>query len=85
MTDYKELCAALREETEDRIREAADVIERLQRERDAAVTDLKVFHWCNFCKYCDLTYGEEPCRSCTSGGNEWERTNNWEWIGVQDE
>lgn len=54
-----------------------DEYERVCRERDAAVADLKTFHWCGFCKYCDLSGGKEPCCSCDCG-------KEWEWRGIDE-
>lgn len=100
MTDYTALIAALREEgatvailavewnipalTAKRILEAADAIEQLVKERDAAVRDLKLamqrdFSECVICK----NYGDYPrkgkCRECFQGAE-----NNFEWRGIHD-
>lgn len=57
--------------------------ERLKRERDAAVADLKERADCEYCKFWDsqkhdcVDYAHDYC-------NE-EHGLNWEWRGVQDE
>lgn len=94
MTDVKELVKALREEadwckaieweipicTEDHIREAADLIEKLvtdidvvRKERDAAVADLKSVMPCKSCKHCGVQL--EFCKDCYA-------VNNFEWRGI---
>lgn len=59
--------------------EAADAIEQLVRERDAAVNWLP--HQCNLCKHCHPANGIH----CAKGGcADWKRRENWEWRGVQE-
>lgn len=73
------------------IRDLADALEQLKRERDAAVADVEHllravgYDWTNygerFCKYC-IHDGEkfgECQQDCNSGAEKWE------WRGVQDE
>ena len=97
MEDYKELVAALREEAEavqaieweipictnNHIAQAADVIEHLTKERDAAVADIRYLFGspsfkCDICKFRVCPPLEKPCVNC--GG----RRKNWEWRGVQE-
>ena len=58
---------------------AADVIEQLVRERDAAVADLEnLMHTysgtvCFYCKH----YNDRHCDDCVLG-------NKWQWRGVQE-
>lgn len=48
---------------------------QVERERDAAVADLKLYAGCKVCKHGDFKFPKE-CMDC---GNE---TNYWEWRGV---
>lgn len=61
---------------------AADAIEQLVKERDAAVADLKEGSFCMTCKHLVSTQEKKLCRHCSSltGGGE----DNWEWRGVQE-
>ena len=87
MSDYTELITALRS-TESRskrvlLESAADAIEQLVKERDAAIHDLDMAV-CGQesypCQYC-ANYGIAPinvddvCKTCTD-------CENWEWRGV---
>ena len=62
----------------------ADEVEKLRRERDAAVATLEeamspgAFDGCSICKYNSFDGTREPCSSCSCG-------SNWEWRGVVDE
>ena len=62
---------------------AADEIEKLRRERDAAVATLQeamrpgAFDGCSACKHGMINPKEEPCASCEVG-------SNWEWRGAAD-
>lgn len=53
---------------------AADAIEQLVRERDAAVKDLNIARSCLTCKSNSLDF----CAGCDS----WASKSNWEWRGV---
>lgn len=61
----------------------ADDIEKLRKERDAAVATLEeamslaAFNGCSICKYNSFDGTREPCSSCNCG-------SNWEWRGVVD-
>ena len=98
MNDYKELVKYLREEAdaaqsiaiefnipisaENHSREAADVIEQLVKERDAAVMDLKAYSDCGNCKhntYDNLRNGF--CRECSVVH---KTKYKWQWRGVQE-
>ena len=84
MTDYKKLCASLREEaeavkaiewdipicTQTHILESAEAIERLVRERDAVIKEIQKN--CYNCKYRDM-----PCNLC-------HYHDKWEWKGAQE-
>lgn len=55
-------------------------IQQLERERDAAVEDLKVYKFCTFCKHDKDnldTNKSSPCFGCSS-------KSNWQWRGVQE-
>lgn len=62
----------------------ADEVEKLRKERDAAVATLEeamspgAFDGCSICKYNSFDGTREPCSSCSCG-------SNWEWRGVVDE
>lgn len=88
MNDYKELIEKFRAKRNDGwqkdgsyqeqiitvqdILDAADVIEQLTKERDAAVSDLKEAMPCRACKHlADLEY----CKNCYL-------ENHWEWRGI---
>lgn len=98
MTDYKELCAALREEaeavkaiewdipicTQTHIIEAAEAIEKLMKERDAAIDDLREIAECqNSCRYCSHN-NEESFRSVCINC-DYQGMSKWEWRGEQDD
>ena len=66
---------------------AADLIERLTAERDAAIADLKISSGCASCKYhcsdttfcCDCTKKQNcKCMSCSLG------LTNWKWRGLPE-
>ena len=66
---------------------AADLIERLTAERDAAIADLKISSGCASCKYhcsdttfcCDCTKKQNcKCMSCSLG------LTNWKWCGLPE-
>ena len=96
MNDYKELVENLREEadavqaiewdipicTENHIREAADAIEQLVKERDAAVADISllIINHGNACKICKHHFSDDPtlCLEC----DEMCLHGNYEWRGV---
>lgn len=62
---------------------AADEIEKLRKERDAAVTTLQEVmrgaepRGCSICKHTMSDLMKEPCSCCMDG-------SNWEWRGVVD-
>lgn len=62
---------------------AADKIEKLRKERDAAVTTLQevmrgaVLDGCPICKHAMSALMKDPCSRCMNG-------SNWEWRGVVD-
>lgn len=84
MSEYKELIDNLRNNQNNIFQlEAADAIEQLVKERDAAVADIQPV--CGCCKWF-RDYGDvagcfcpKPCRNI-SGVN-----TMWEWRGVQEE
>lgn len=100
MSDYKELIAKLRfyaDTADDPIYgicinspkvmlHAADVIEQLVKERDAAMADLKGLHdalegrglCCYACKNDVFDYDKSVCAGCAL-------QDNWEWRGVQED
>ena len=80
MNDYKELLAELRKCkycAKDIAKYAADAIEQLVKERDAAVKDLQ--EWCDELCYCEVCKHNGKCSKefC-------KFANNWEWRGVQE-
>ena len=94
MTDYTELIAKCEELLEiinrlnrsdlnKFISDAADAIERLQRERDAAIADLKEDASCDYCKHANpeckeyWNIGEMGLSNLCHG-------DNWEWRGLHD-
>lgn len=87
--DYNEMLEILRgkvlhesaEETQQRLNEIADAMERLIRERDEAVNELKQFAFCPVCKHYGIPATENPCKPCIFGSG-WK--DKWEWRGVQD-
>ena len=64
------------------LREAADAIEQLVKECDAAIADLRgLADNCSFCVH--YTAAEVPCKSkkpCCIDGNP----DRWEWRGVRE-
>ena len=87
MNDYKELIANLREEaeavqaieweipicTDNHIREAADVIEQLIKERDAAIADLEKVADCRTCGNLTPFCSENP-----------DHCKGYVWRGVRE-
>ena len=73
--------------------EAADALERLQaendrlkRERDAAVSDLKKWSVCATCKHYSPYGKKSNCKvkdAYLSGGN-WAGCSKWEWRGPKE-
>ena len=65
--------------------DALAYIQRLERERDAAVEDLETMGearaYCDTCLHNNTHPKEEPCSSCMSG----YLINNWQWRGVEVE
>ncbi len=90
MTDPKMIARFLRDASPGAIvglgyiEKAADAIEQLVKERDAAVADLKNIRACKFCKNLSQHIDKEPCNSCLLyvRGRD---TNNFEWRGVQED
>lgn len=74
---------------ENHFREVAKKVQQLERERDAAVRDVKELGDCKGCKHDDRCHEvfihcedcidlECPCRTC-----EQSTRNNWQWRGVE--
>lgn len=86
MKDYKDLISELRtKQSRDNrklLDDAADAIERLQRERNAAVSDLETALDDGICRSCKK-FKDDPfqmeCIECYPGGE-----NNFEWRGVDE-
>ena len=67
----------------DALREAADLIERLTAERDAALADLTDARSCKTCKYACDTRDCSSCKSKTCKCRECHLDKNaWEWRGL---
>lgn len=86
MNDYKELIELLFNRNRDNANimiAAADAIERLVKERDAAIAE--ICQGCDNCKHRDATIGE-PCISCSTYrvGSDFIKSK-WEWRGVTDD
>ena len=69
--------------------DALAYIQQLERERDAAVNDLRQLH-CASCIYEDVDQEEAPCVNChrNCGLNHYfagEEVDNWQWRGVEVE
>lgn len=58
---------------------AANAIEALLAERDAAVNELKYRVGCNSCAYFRVGIFEEPCYSCRKE----KKFDKWKWRGPQ--
>lgn len=58
--------------------------DKLVKERDAAVADLKNNGDCSFCKHEQVPIDNEPCNSCMYNGYE-SNFSNFEWRGVQED
>lgn len=86
MNNYKDLIADLRHYFYDTelVLEAADAIEQLVKERDAAVADIP--HDCGYCKW--YVESDDECVQnfpCVSVNSKWEwHGEHWEWSGVQE-
>lgn len=51
-------------------------LEQVKRERDAAVSDLKLFATCDTCKFGQMTMNYD-CLGC-------DHTSNWQWHGPKE-
>lgn len=84
MDDYKTLISGLRNkksrDNRTLLNTAADAIEQLVKERDAAVADMKEFKLCEACKHFGGYPMNIPCRECSLDAG-----NNFEWRGITDE
>ena len=58
--------------------DALAYIQQLERERDAAVADLRVARHCRTCEGFNHEPSDQPCLSCGVGGK------NYKWRGVKD-
>ena len=68
----------------DVIRDALAYIQQLERERDAAVADLKEHGmFCSLCMHEEKSIHEEPCVSCSKLSTA-NNHSNWQWRGVQE-
>lgn len=76
-TENKKLTEALRDSF---AIDLMDKLEKAERERDAAVKDLRecAIESCTECMYCSRGEKDTLCWNCTNG-------SNWEWIGLKDE
>lgn len=84
MNDYKELIEHLRNAGGGDLGikmcyEAADAIEQLVRERDAAVADLKTISSCHSCIHKKEKY--EMCLECARSST----SKRWQWRGAEVE
>lgn len=59
--------------------ELLEKVKQLERERDAAIHDLKKARECRSCKHIDALPSEQPCKSCGIHGR------NYEWRGPCEE
>jgi hypothetical protein len=63
---------------------ALELIQQLERERDAAVEDLEAASeqkpYCETCIHANTDANEEPCVDCMAG----YLANLWQWRGVQE-
>lgn len=100
MNDYKELIANLREEaeavqaieweipicTDNHIREAADAIEQLIKERDTAIADLKINWLCAVCKKRVIKKEWMLCvnKDIYEEAFKAPTCSNFEWRGVKE-
>lgn len=74
----KVLCGNEKATNEELLQAASQLKSRLaqvERERDAAIADLKLYAGCKVCKHGDFKFPKE-CMDC---GDE---TNYWQWRGV---
>jgi len=53
-------------------------VKRLERERDAAIADLREADNCDYCRHSSLSNTDHPCTNCFGGDCDF-----WEWRGVQ--
>lgn len=60
------------------VADALAYIQQLERERDAAVADLRVARHCRTCESFNHEPSDQPCLSCGVGGK------NYKWRGVKD-
>ena len=77
VTLHKDALAYI-QQLESLLTSAVDALGVAERERDAAVEDLKECGFCVDCMHNDLTAEQEPCRSCLKRMHE---KPNWQWRG----
>lgn len=94
---YESRCNARIKELEDLCGRLADEKKQLERERNAAVDDLKSLHTCETCRYeifagsprkytCQIE--DFDCDECSEKGCPCmfcRRGSNWEWRGVKED
>lgn len=74
--------SAMRNEAADLIESLSAELEKVKRERDAAVEDMERGRICCTCKHEKSNINEEPCNTCTrSVVGTWP---NWQWRGVKE-
>lgn len=61
---------------------AAEMLERLMRERDAAVEELRLWSSCIDCKHHEEVGECQACRNCKPMDGV---KDGWEWRGVQED
>lgn len=64
-----------------RMNEMESRLAHIERERDAAVSDLSESAWCGDCRHYKVDMDKEPCKTCLKNGQK----ALWQWRGVCEE
>lgn len=58
-------------------------IQKLEREKEVMLRDMKAWPACDACKHRNLLCTQKPCSECREAGNG--KTVMWEWRGVEED
>lgn len=75
----KDSCVKCAKKANDCILSLQEQLDKVTKERDAMLADLKEYAKCDCCKYINGYVDDEPCNSCVGG-----YSRNFEWRGIQE-
>ena len=73
-----QLVQSANELIKERLKEMESRLAHVERERDAAVEDLKGSSWCEDCRHYKAYAKKEPCKTCLKNNMK----TLWQWRGV---